>query len=340
MARGHRRVRNVLDRLHCITSWILLRPATRRMLVVGGFALVGWLLLGSAGQAHAAAAAVGHDHRPSGDTFRSGSDGVPGAAERSGGGAIGSRPYRGLTDGDGPAGGRLAHGPSADQADPAGPVDLVSPVDRPGLPANGAVAALTGRATGRSPVAVVGVRPRGIVRSVVGTAARRCVGGRPFGLRPVVTGVLPPPLRSIPGPAGSPADRAVAPASPRAAGGRSAVRHGATGGHGAVRAVTVRDEIAPYAGPGATTASDIGRSGRAHARTTPAEPAPLSGLSHRADTETGVLPSAGSTPTGGAAGHSARSEAAPRPSAARTSVLGAIPPAVRTATGEPAVTPD
>ncbi|HEX6471369.1 MAG TPA: hypothetical protein VF069_19870, partial [Streptosporangiaceae bacterium] len=116
-----------------------------------------------------------------------------------------------------------------------------------------------------------------------------------------------------------------------------------SGGLGAFRAVAARGALAPYPAPYAgavTKASDIGRYGRAHARTAPAEPAPLSGLSHRADAGSGALPSAGSTPTGGAAGHSARSEAAPRPSAALTSVLGAVPPAVHTATDEPAVTPD
>jgi hypothetical protein len=349
VARGHRRVRSVLDRLRRITPRILRRPAARRMFIVGGFALVGWLLLGTAGQAHAAARHAGHDHRPGAgggiarsDAARSGtaaSDGLPGVAARSGGVAIGSRLYRGLTGG-GQATARLASGGRAHRV---GRADRrADRGDRPSLLADGAVTALTGRATGHPPVAAAGVRPRGIVRGVVGSAGGRGVFGRPVGIRSAVAGVLPA-LRAVTGPVAapaSPAHRAAAPASPRAAGGRAAGRHGLAGCHGAFRAAAVRGEFAPYAGSATVKASDSGRYGRAHARTAPAEPAPLPGLSHRADAESGALPSAGSTPTGGVAGHSARPEAAPRPSAALTSVLGAVPPAVRTATHEPAVTPD
>ncbi|HEU5155822.1 MAG TPA: hypothetical protein VFU43_02420 [Streptosporangiaceae bacterium] len=117
-------------------------------------------------------------------------------------------------------------------------------------------------------------------------------------------------------------------------GDRMGPRHRHVHAHGARRG----------AAPPATVvaATDTGRGGHANARTAPATPAPPVAFPCGATGERGALPSPGSASAGGpaTAGHTARPAAAPRRSVALISVLGAVPPAVRTATDEPAVSPD
>ncbi|MGH3388322.1 MAG: hypothetical protein ACRDOO_05530 [Actinomadura sp.] len=54
MARGHRQIRTVAVRLRCVAFAGVRSPGVRRLLVIAGIAVAGWLL-GGAGQAHAEA---------------------------------------------------------------------------------------------------------------------------------------------------------------------------------------------------------------------------------------------------------------------------------------------
>jgi hypothetical protein len=254
----------------------------RRLLLVGGLAVAGWLLFG-AGQAHAAA----------GDGLDLGA----GAA------AIGSLPY----------------------ADAAPAKTLVSghtgrrPAALAGRPLDIAHGGIT-----RGDIPQDAVTRDGIARSVIGTAVRSGdVVRRAGALDPATL----PAGRAGAGVSPASGHRADAVPGASAAG----LRHSRSHDSAADRAV------APPTAPAAATRT--GRCGRSQARTAPATPAPPAGLP-RAAGETGALPSAGSASAGGLAGHSARPEAAPRPSSSLRSVLGGVPPGVHTATDEPAVSPD
>lgn len=203
------------------------------------------------------------------------------------------------------------------------------------LPHAGAPAkTLAGGRTGRL-AAVVG-RPRnlvggdvarsGVARRVIHAAARPgAFVHRAGGLDPVVT--LPTGRVGI-GASWVPRHHTGAVADHSAA----AVRHDRPHNQ-AVRPGVVR--------PAASVAVNHGgRSGHAHARTVPATHAPPAGFPRGAAGETGALPSPGSASAGGLAGHAAWPATAPQPSIALRSVLGAVPPAVHTATDEPAVSPD
>ena len=253
MAHGRMRARRVLARLRSMTARVLLR----RLLVIGGIALAGWLL-GSAGQAHADA---------------------------------------GLGSGGGTA------------AISSLPSDELSVASVKTLARGGA---------GREAAAVM--RPRGLVRGVVASAARHGVIGR------VVT-VSFGRARSGAAHARTSGHRVVV-----ASGVRSAARHAAAHGRAA------RSGAAPSAAPAA--ALGPGRWAHAHPRTAPAIPTPPVELPHRAGGESGALSSAGSAPAGGLAGQPARPVSAPRPSGALNAMVGAVPPAVHTATDEPAISPD
>ena len=270
MALGRRRARRVLVRMRSMTPRVL-----RRLLLVGGLALAGWLLSG-AGQAHASAG-DGRD---------------PGAAA-----AIGSLPYTGA-----PAK-ALAHGHT------------------------GRLTAISGRPRG---ITRDGITRDGIARGVIGTAVRS--GGfirRASGLDPVAATL--PTGRVGTGAGWTPRHRIGAVPGGPAAAIRHGLPHKSTAGRG----------VASPTASVAATGTGTGRGGRGHVRTAPAIPAPPTGFPRGAAGETGALPSsAGSASADGLAGHAARPEVAPRPSSLLTSVLGAVPPAVHTATDEPAVSPD
>jgi hypothetical protein len=82
------------------------------------------------------------------------------------------------------------------------------------------------------------------------------------------------------------------------------------------------------------------RDGSAHFRAGSADPASQPGYPRGAACHPVAPQSAGSVLNGGTAGHPARLGAVARPSTVLASVLGAIPPAVHTATDEPALSPD
>jgi hypothetical protein len=286
VALGRMRARRVLAWMRSMTPWVL-----RRLLLVGGLALAGWLLCG-AGQAHAAHAAAG--------------DGLDSAA---GAAAIGSLPYA-----DVPAR-ALAHGDTGRR--------LTALAGRQRDIAHGGIAR---GGIARGDITRDAVTRDGIARSVIGTAVRSGDLVRRAGALDPVTAL--PTGRVDTGANRAPQHRVGA-----VPGDSAAAMHHSRPHHSAAH----RDVARPAA-PAAATGT--GRCGRVHAHSAPATPAQPAGLPRGAAGETGALPSAGTASVGGLAGHTARPEVARRPSSSLRSVLGGVPPAVHTATDEPAVSPD
>ncbi|HEY7487807.1 MAG TPA: hypothetical protein VH912_25370 [Streptosporangiaceae bacterium] len=271
MAHGQERARTVLASLRSMMSRVLCRPAVRRLLIVAGIVLAGWLV-GSAGQAHA--------------------DTAPG-------------PQTGLT--------HAVLDTTPVEAVPVRAVlDRVTP-DR-ALPDGVQPSAVKSHERPYETEAASVSKPRGIVRGVL-TSVRRyathCLPGR------VVIGILPTTG------GGSGMDVSQAP------------RHRADAVAGPGERTTSGDAM--FAG---RSAAKDARGGHTQFRTGAADPASPFGSPFRTAFETGALPTAGSAPTGGAVGHPARLGAVARPSTLLASLVGAIPPAVHTATDEPALSPD
>jgi hypothetical protein len=266
VASGQARARTVLVRLRSMMSRALCRPMARRLLVIGGIALGGWLL-GSAGQAHAET------------------------------------------------------GP-ASVADPTRVVAAVPDEMAPELP----------RPDGMR-------RPGGTVTDRPVDRATRAVKAHHGGFGGFVRGVAAP-VRA-PGLAGLPGtvEQVVADAVPAVGGGAGSDAHWSAQHHdGAVAGAAEWAAAVPTGDPSAAAAAV--RDGSAQFRAGSADPASQPGFPRGTVGQTVAPPSAGSVLSGGAAGYPARLGAMARPPAVLASVLDAVPPAVHTATDEPALSPD